>query len=447
MGPAEFAFFRLGLTLYPWQVETVEACATGRWTALVTPNGSGKTACVNVTLLLWFLSEHPRGIAMVTSGSWRQLSTQLWPNLEMYRQAFPGWDWGRERISTPEGGFISAYSTNDPGKAEGHHEHLPERPVMLMVDEAKSVPETIFQALSRCTPTYYILTSSPGAPSGSFYRAFRQDAGLYYSVRVTAADCPHISPDKIQRAQTLYGPDYEAHPIYRSMIMGEFSEGDDSLIIPHSLVYAALEHRPDRREGDTYAGADWAAGGDETTLAIRSGNELSLVWTGRERDTTRAAEQVVGMLRRRGVPAAHAYGDAAGIGLGIIQAAGRMYGYSMREFNGGAAAPDATHYTNMNAQAWHYLRLCLERGEVRFPAGLDETTIEQLTNRYLLWDARGKLRCETKDEMKARGVHSPDRADALVMAWWAGRHMLYRLPDGSLPERYSMPVPSGRWKW
>ena len=80
MTPAEFAFFRLGLRLYPWQVETVEAVGRRRPTALVAANGSGKTAAVNVALLLWFLAEHPQGIAMVTSGSWRFI---------VYRQAGP----------------------------------------------------------------------------------------------------------------------------------------------------------------------------------------------------------------------------------------------------------------------------------------------------------------------------------------------------------------------
>ena len=187
MTPNEFAAIVLGLDLYDWQDEACYFSTHGRRRmALVAANGSGKTACVNVVLLLWFLYEYPKGIAMVTSGSWNQLKTQLWPNLEMHREKFPEWRWGAEQITTPQGGFIRAYSTTQPGRAEGHHEHLPERPVMLMVDEAKSVPEPIYEALSRCTPTYFILTSSPGAPTGTFFNAFRKSRKLYHSVRVDA---------------------------------------------------------------------------------------------------------------------------------------------------------------------------------------------------------------------------------------------------------------------
>lgn len=426
MSPVEFAEFVLGVHLYDWQAEACFFAVHGRRrVALVAANGSGKTACVNVVLLLWFLHSFPQGIAMVTSGSWNQLATQLWPNLEMHRAKFPSWQWGKERISTPHGGFIQAYSTIQPGRAEGHHQHLPERPVMLMVDEAKSVPEGIFQALSRCTPTYYVLTSSPGGASGSFYQAFHRARALYHTVRARASDCPHISPEKIRLAQELYGPDYEQDPIYRSMILAEFSEGEESCIIPRRYVERALAYKAAVREGVAYTAVDWAAGGDETVLAERRGNQLRILYRDHERDTVLAAARIVRVCRERGVDPAHCFGDVCGLGIGIMQAAEAMHGWRFREFNGGAPAGDKAHFFNANIEAWHYFRKSLERGEVCFPDGLDEESVSQLCNRYLVVTENGRLRCETKADMKGRGLHSPDRADALVMAWWVGRFMDY----------------------
>lgn len=425
MGPLEFAVIKLGLKLYKWQAEACYAAVTGRRRmALVAANGSGKTACVNVVLLLWFLWRFPRGIAMVTSGSWNQLITQLWPNLEMHRETFKGWRWGKDQITTPQGGFIRAYSTNHPGRAEGHHEHLPERPVMLMVDEAKSVPEPIFEALSRCTPTYFVLTSSPGGPSGTFFQAFRKARKLYWTVRATAFDCPHIKPEKIQLAQRLYGPEYDRHPIYRSMILADFTEGADAMIIPRYLIERALMYKPAERPGDRYAAVDWAAGGDETVLAERHGNMLRVLWRDRERDTVKAAARVVAECRERGIDDGQVYGDVCGLGIGIMQAAQRIQEFYFQAFNGGEKVEDE-HYVNLNIQAWHYFRQCLELGEICFPDGLDEETIEQLSNRFLEWNDKGQLKCESKSDMAERGVHSPDRADALVMAWWCGRFMAY----------------------
>lgn len=425
MTPLEFAAIVLGMKLYDWQAEAVlGAVSFRRRLALVAANGSGKTAAVNVVLLLWFLYTYPKGIAAVTSGSWNQLETQLMPNLQMYRTLFPRWKWGAHQITSPEGGFIRLYSTNNPGRAEGHHQHLPERPVMLMVDEAKSVPEPIYEALSRCTPTYYALTSSPGAPVGSFYNAFRSARKLYHNVKVTAFDCPHIKPEKIKLAQMLYGPNYNEHPVYRSMVLGEFTEGDDAMIIPRRYVERALMHKPVARGGSRYAGVDWAAGGDETVLAERCGNQLRIVWRDREKDTVKSAARVVLECERRGIESGGCMGDECGIGLAIMQAARSVHEYWFRPFNGGAPVQDA-HYVNLNIQAWWFFRQSLERGEICFPDGLDEETITQLSNRFLCWDNKGRLKCESKDDMKKRGVSSPDRADALVMAWWAGRFMVY----------------------
>lgn len=441
MDPVDFAWLKLGMRPYDWQAEACWFAVEGRRRmALVAANGSGKTACVNVVLLLWFLYTYPRGIAMVTSGSWNQLKTQLWPNLMVHRERFPGWRWGTEEIRTPEGGFIRAYSTNNPGRAEGHHEHLPERPVMLMVDEAKSVPEPIFEALSRCTPTFFVLTSSPGAPTGTFYKAFRGNRGLYHTVRVSAFDCPHIKREKIELAQALYGPDYEAHPIYRSMILGRFTEGGDAMIIPRRYVSRALMHKPQLRGGARYAAVDWAAGGDETVLAERQGNALRILWRDREKDTVMSAARVVAECRRLGIEEGAVWGDVCGLGLPVMQSAKHYQGFDFRAFNGGDAALHE-HYVNLNIEAWMYFRECLSRGEVCFPDGLDEVTVEQLCNRYLEWDDRGRLRCESKEAMRKRGVGSPDRADALVMAWWAGRFMVY--DDEPMAQYVAAPVQMG----
>lgn len=447
MTPNEFAAVVLGLDLYDWQDEACYFSTHGRRRmALVAANGSGKTACVNVVLLLWFLYEYPKGIAMVTSGSWNQLKTQLWPNLEMHREKFPEWRWGAEQITTPQGGFIRAYSTTQPGRAEGHHEHLPERPVMLMVDEAKSVPEPIYEALSRCTPTYFILTSSPGAPTGTFFNAFRKSRKLYHSVRVDAFMCPHIPAWKINLAQQLYGPDYDRHPIYRSMILGEFTEGDDSMLIPRYLLERALMNKPAPRTGDRKAAVDWAAGGDETVLAERYGNQLRILWRDREKDTVKAAQRVVGECKRRGIADGDCLGDVCGLGKGIMDAAKHYQEFYIKPFNGGAQPSnekDRAHYADLNAQAWMYFRQGLERGEICFPDGLDEGTVNQLCDRYMQWGSRGQIKCEPKKEMKEeRGLESPDRADALVMAWWAGRYMTY---DDEREERDSTPVTRNKY--
>lgn len=451
LSPAMFAYRYLGMTLYPWQMEAVEACRHRRAeVAVVAANGSGKTAAVNVVLLLWWLYAFPKGRCAVTSGSWQQLENQLWPALRVHEHLFAtllGWTFNDTEIRTPQGGFITAFSTKDPGRAEGYHENVAAgAPLMVMVDEAKSVPEPIFDAMNRCTPTVRIMTSSPGQDAGTFFRAFNEDRAAWHTVEVDAWMCPHIPPERIARAQRIYGPDYERNPIYRSMIMGKFTTGEDSNMIPRRYVEEALMHRPAQRHGDRFAAVDWAAGGDETVLAMRTGNQLRLVYKDRERDTVRSSNMVVSLCREHGVEPWNSWGDVCGLGIAIMQAAKERSDWHFREFNGGAPATDAEHFVNLNAEAWFFFRQSLERGEICFPDGLDAETVKQLTDRKMMWDKKGRYVLEAKSDMAARGVHSPDRADALIMAWWVGRFASYHdEPKVELPRVPMEYVPVDGW--
>src|SRR6516165_12647535 len=46
----------------------------------------------------------------------------------------------------------------------------------------------------------------------------------------------------------------------------------------------------------------------------------------------------------------------------------------------------------------------------------DEKLVAQLTSRRKLYDSKGRERLESKADLRARGVESPDRADALIGA-------------------------------
>jgi hypothetical protein len=56
----------------------------------------------------------------------------------------------------------------------------------------------------------------------------------------------------------------------------------------------------------------------------------------------------------------------------------------------------------------------IERRQIIIPN--DEKLIAQLTSRRKLYDSKGRERLESKADLSARGVESPDRADALIGA-------------------------------
>ena len=413
---AEFAGAVLGLDPYDWQINTYEDINDYRRTAVVAANGSGKTVSLVGPVVLWWLYCFPRGRVVLTSGSWRQLKTQLWPAIRAYQShpAFRGWKWNQMEILTPEGGFTSIFSTNDEQKAEGYHATAA-TPVLYIVDEAKGVQDGIFEAADRCTVTRYLYLSSPGSAMGKHYRCFHDEAKNWRRTRVTSYMCPHIRPEKRAEDLETYG---ESHPLYRSMHLAEWTEGEDMLVI-------AIDHPPAFKAGGQWAALDFAAGRDENAIAVREGTLVRLDQAFRQSSTVQARRRMANRLKELGIEAHNAWGDSDGLGLPIVQQMAEPVesggdGYRIKEFRGGLPGEDPEHYLNTISEAWILGARDIVNGKIRIDE-LDPVTFRQMTTRQMEWDQKGRLRVMSKEDMRGKGLHSPDRADVIFMAIWAGR--------------------------
>ena len=422
--PVEFAMLVLGLKPYEWQAEALQAViAQDDGTeplALVAANGSGKTANVIAILVLWFLHRWPKGQVVITSGSFRQIEKQLWPAMRAHQAKFPDWDFLATEIRTPEEGFALGFSTDDPGKAEGWHPKSGRDvdPVFIIVDEAKTVGDEIFTAFDRCTRRFQLWASSPGAPRGQFYDAFHKRRKHFHCVRARSADCPHIPRAKIDRDREHYGAD---NPIYLSMHEAEFCEESGLVTLSPGQLRRAIENPPAKDEsGEVVAFCDFAAGRDENTLAVRRGNHVRLVKAWQEHDTVQAARQFIQLFKEHGLFPGQIHGDADGMGTVFLDVMAEE-GWRINRFHGGQTAQRSNEYANLIGEVWHEASLAIARGEIHL-SGIDTVTFEQLTTRRAEWSATGKLRVESKDDMRAKGLKSPDRADALLACIALGAH-------------------------
>ena len=66
------------------------------------------------------------------------------------------------------------------------------------------------------------------------------------------------------------------------------------------------------------------------------------------------------------------------------------------------------------AEWWSTVGQLIERRAVIIPNG--EKLVAQLTSRRKQYDSKGSEKLESKADLRARGVESPDRADALIGA-------------------------------
>lgn len=413
---SEFCIAILGINPYEWQMRAYEDINDYRRTAVVAANGSGKTASLVVPAILWWLSSFPRGRVVITSGSWRQIEDQMWPAMTKYRAhpMFERWKWNHLDIKTPEGGFTSVFSTSDPRKAEGYHSE-PDAPILYIVDECKGVQEGIFEAADRCTVTRYLYLSSPGAAQGKHYRCFHAEAKNWRRHKVTSFMCPHIRPEKRAEDLETYGED---HPLYKSMHLAEWTEGDDCLIMTPSKLRLLMENSPMSIQGKKHMFFDFAAGGDENAIGLLRGNKLTVPCAWRDKNTVQARRRFRREAESRGVEATSIYGDADGLGLPIVQDF-REEGFRIREFHGGLKAEDENHYVNLISEVWIKGARILAKGKYDL-SEIDPITFEQMTTRRMEWDSKGRLRVQSKEDMRANGLKSPDRADVLFGVLWVG---------------------------
>ena len=417
--PSYFAFRYLGLDLYQWQVQALEDIGRGVMggkppTSVVAANGSGKTQRVIAVAILWFLWRYPRGTCPITSGSWMQVEKQLFPALHSFRHLpiFSGWTFNQTEIRTPKGGQAVGFSTDNPGRAEGWHpkEGQDIDPVFYVVDEAKTVPDGIFEAIGRCTLRFQLKASSPGAPVGNFYRSQTSEAGMHRVVKATSFDCPHIDPLKIERDKRLYGED---HPVYRSMHLAEFTEDTDRLVLSAFQLARAVQAQPKPDiNGEVVAFADFAAGRDENGLGVKRGNVARIVKAWKETDTMQAVRQFVKLFESEGLKPGQIWGDADGMGTVFCDALAEK-GWRINRFHGGQPATEKEEYANLISEIWHIGAREIERGRINL-GEVDPITFEQLTSRRSEWNETGKLRLESKDKMRAKGLKSPDRGDCLM---------------------------------
>ncbi|WP_193211448.1 hypothetical protein [Luteolibacter marinus] len=426
LSPSEFAWFQLGMrSIYDWQIECLEAVGMqehgGPPVAVAAANGSGKTSNLVAPLVMWFLSRWPRGQVIVTSGSFRQVEKQLWPAMRVFQRRFPGWNFLQTELKTPEGGFALGFSTDDPGRAEGWHPKVNREtdPVFIIVDEAKTVPDGVFEAFDRCTRVFQLWVSSPGKPWGQFYEAFHANRAHHWVRKVTSAECPHIDPAKRARDLEKYGPD---HPLYRSMHEAEFTEDAERLVLSSERLAKAIDGQPRPDEGgEVVAFCDFAAGRDENVLAMRRGNRARIVKAWVEKNTMQAAREFVHLFKENGLHPGQVWGDADGLGTVMIDAIEEL-GFHILRFHGGQAASDPDEYANLIGEVWHVGAMEIERGRVNV-GQLDPDTFKQISTRKSEWSENGKLRVESKDKMRLEGRHSPDRGDALLGCIACGARM------------------------
>jgi hypothetical protein len=219
-----------------------------------------------------------------------------------------------------------------------------------------------------------------------------------------------VSREWVEDATKRWGVD---SPLYVSKVLGEFPESSQNTLIPVSWILAAQERRL-QPEGWGCLGVDVARfGSDRSVMYHRRGDHVRLLRDWASAPTTETTGHVVQAAREH-LPAEIRV-DGAGVGGGVVDQLAEM-GWPVVDMQAGARAVDSEHYLNARAEWFWRLRERLESGEIDIDP-TDDVLASQLAALQYKFTSRGQIQIESKDDMRKRGMPSPDRADALVLAF------------------------------
>lgn len=416
----------------------------GSCVAVSAANGSGKSSSVIGNAVVCHLLQYPNGRVVCTSAVERQLTHVIMGYLSRFRHLFPANAvFNKLDISVPlmdkntgkqvgASEFIS-FTTNNAGKAESWHGD-DERPLMIIIDEGKSVEDEIYSAFDRCTAQRRLVVSSPPVEaSGEFYNIFHGRGSWPWKLhRVNYHQCPHIekqTPGKYELMKKKYGED---HPIFRSMILGEFSQDSSLSVFNAKYVDNAMFSPPNWNEDRKRMFAiDWSAGSDEQVGGKMEGNRITFPVLAHEHDTGKIVTTMANWLKKEGVKEGEVIADDGGLGRPMNYDLEKQLGFRIARFNGGLPSTQPTYYPNRINQIWFETNDELRKGHIILPK--DDILRHQLISRRKAppSDNESRHKMESKRQMADRGVSSPDRADVVCML--VGSMLPIRVPKDRIP--------------
>ncbi len=203
-------------------------------------------------------------------------------------------------------------------------------------------------------------------------------------------------------------------PFYQCRVLAKFPSQEPDTLIPLDWIDSAV--RRNLRDDDPLPvelGVDVARfGTNETVVTLRTGNRAEIVKRFRHIDTMQTAGQVARLIQDCNAEVAKI--DADGIGAGVYDRL-KEQRFPVRAMHSGAKARDDTKFINTRAEWWWNLRSRFEEGTIDIED--DDDLISQLSNIKYKLNSQGRIQVESKEDMRKRGVESPDLADSLMLAF------------------------------
>lgn len=190
----------------------------------------------------------------------------------------------------------------------------------------------------------------------------------------------------------------------------------------HRLFYEDTITRAMRKTevpvfGARVMGVDVNRGGDNySAIAIRHSNHAEILEKFHSSNLNEVAAVVMKTATEKGVPDHDIYVDSTGVGGGLVDIL-HAKGWNVNGVNMSATAIRDDKYINRRAEAYILASEWLKKGNT-LNYNNDWHQLEHITGQVR--DSSGKWKIISKQELMAKGIQSPDIADAFMLTFCAG---------------------------
>ena len=431
--PVDWVRDRLGEHLWAKQRAIAESVVANRRTAVKSCHDAGKSFIAS-RLAAWWTDVHPQGSALVvsTAPTYQQVHAILWEEIRKAAKKakakgdpLPGrvlqsdeWKYDDGEIA----GFGRKPADTDEHGFQGHHRHY----VLVILDEACGVPEQLWTAVEAITTNAdcrILAIGNPDDPNTEFGNVCKPGSG-WNVVQISAFDTPNFTDEPVpdQLRPLLLAREWEEDkrkrwgaksPRYISKVLGDFPEIGVDTLIPPRWIEAAQQRTLQPGPRAVVSGDVARFGSDRTVLALMRGPVARIIGDHAYTRTTETTGYAIAAKREHHADEIRV--DGVGVGAGVVDEL-LDAGHDVIDMQSGAAALDNERFANARAEWWWGLRERFEQGDIDIDPDDDELAAQLGAVKYK-FTARGQIIIESKDEMKKRGLPSPDRGDTVMLGY------------------------------
>lgn len=451
-----------------WQKHVLWSMQANQKVAAAGAQGVGKDFCAAQAAAAKLML-YPFSKVGVTSASRKTLRTNFWPELatlykssDLFQRYFEMDTQSVRARGHRETWFLISrtssahYSSSTGVGAAGEKEaesiagmYAPGG-TLVIVDEASGVDDAVFDALEGTANTAdakLLYIGNPLRRSGRFHDVFRRPAFAagwkHFHIDFTMSSRTNTPEGRAIRLQWIRQHGKNS-AFVQARIWGRFPTGSSiDTVLPEDLVQQALGRFSEinwlRNEDGTFRypldiGVDMARfGDDETVIVVRSGPAGLRMEVMGKKDSQFVLGRVLHWIHHFAkVPAGAELPDevkknvtvrvdeGGGYGSGVIDPLRRM-GFRVAGVHNGASPKGRKakeKYDSLAMQLWDEdLKNALLTAKLA--AINDDVLLHQLVSRQYDYTVgrESKLRLVSKERMRKAGLGSPDRADALVLAF------------------------------